>query len=247
MEKQINKLMRATAEQAHEYDELLNQAKAIGSSNYDELSKLQEKVLKMETSFDWSNSEFTDPETGKKGVKDVTGRILIPALYDEFHYIGSYVQGHTIPKAARKGELWGIVAGDGSGKELSDFRFKDLQWDVYIGRFLAWWDDSKKFGLVNKTGDVFIPNVLDCITMPWNDSVLLEGDGKYGMLDIRTGFFVLPEYDDVEPEGEENIVFIKDGIKGYVVEETGEFITVEQYENDDRCWDAYVYNTCIPF
>ena len=41
------------------------------------------------------------------------------------------------------------------------------------------------------------------------------------------------------------MIFVKDGVKGYVVEETGEFVSVEQYEEDEKYADAYVYNTFI--
>lgn len=243
MKEKENKLPRATAEQAREYDALL--AQAAETSSFEEKSAIQDKVIQMESSFDWSNSEFTDPVTGKKGVKDVTGRILIPARYDEFHYIGSYVFCHIHPKAARKGELWGIVASDGSGEELSDFRFRNLYWNSYSGLFEAWWGDSQKFGLVTKTGEVFIPNVLTSVSEPWNDCMLLENEGKVGALDIRTYHFVLPEYDRADTDGDDDVTFIKDGVEGYVVEETGEFVTKEQYENDERYYDAYFFNTNI--
>ena len=70
-------------------------------------------------------------------------------------------------------------------------------------------------------------------------------DGKYGALDVRTFFFVLPEYDDVDWEPDEDVIFHKDGVAGYIIEETGEFVPKEQFEEDDKYAEAYVYNTNI--
>lgn len=75
--------------------------------------------------------------------------------------------------------------------------------------------------------------------------MLLESDGKFGGLDISTFFFVMPEYDNIDAEPDELVVFHKGGVEGYIVEETGEFITKEQYEDDEQYVDAYVYNTYV--
>ena len=104
---------------------------------------------------------------------------------------------------------------------------------------------TNKFGLVSKEGKVFIPNVLTQISEPWNDFMLLEADGKFGALDVSTYYFVLPEYDKVDWESDEYVVFHKDGLEGYIIEETGEFVPKEQFEEDEKYNDAYVYNTNI--
>ena len=183
--------------------------------------------------------------TGKKGVKDITGRILIPARYDKLTYLGSYLFHHTVPQAVVKDGMFGIVAADGSGKELSEFKFTTLVIDWFTGLYWATWGESKKLGMVTPHGDVYIPNVLTKTYEPWNDFMLLEGDGKFGALDVSSLYFVLPTFDKVDATPDQNVVFYKDGVEGYVVEETGEFITKEQYEEDEQYFDAYLFNTDI--
>lgn len=55
--------------------------------------------------------------------------------------------------------------------------------------------------------------------------------------------FVLPEYDKVDWEPDENVVFHKGGVKGYIIEETGEFVPIDQFEDDEKYDDAYIFNT----
>jgi hypothetical protein len=56
---------------------------------------------------------------------------------------------------------------------------------------------------------------------------------------------VLPEYDDMDWEPDEDVIFHKDGVAGYIIEETGEFVPMDQFEEDDKYAEAYVYNTNI--
>lgn len=42
-----------------------------------------------------------------------------------------------------------------------------------------------------------------------------------------------------------NILFHKDGVKGYVIEETGEFVPKNKFEEDEKYVDAYVYNSYL--
>ena len=108
------------------------------------------------------------------------------------------------------------------------------------------WDGVKgKFGYVTIDGKVFIPNVISKFYEPWNDFILLESDGKFGALDSSTMCFVLPQFDKVDCEPDTDAVFYKEGIAGYVVEDTGEFVSVDQFEEDEKYDNAYVFNTNI--
>ena len=237
------KLPRPSVEKLNEFDELckLTHATELGSEQYQDLL---DKVNDIITSYDLSNYIFEDPATGKKGVKNPAGVVLVPANYDEFNFVGDHSNFTVSHIAAQKDGKYGVVTADGTGRVLCDFRFDYLQWYPYTGLYLARWDGVKeKFGMVNKEGKEFIPNVLTQLYEPWNDFMLLESDGKFGALDTSTFFFVMPEYDNIDAEPEELVVFHKDGVEGYVIEETGEFITKEQYEDDEQYVDAYVYNT----
>ena len=241
--KEEQKLPRPSVEKLNEFDELCKQTHAteLGSEQYQDLL---DKVNDIIASYDLNNYIFEDPVTGKKGVKNPAGVVLVPANYDEFNFVGDHSYFTVSHVAAQKDGKYGVVTADGTDKVLCDFRFDYLQWYPYTGLYLARWDGVKeKFGMVNKEGKEFIPNVLTQLHEPWNDFMLLESDGKFGALDTNTFFFVMPEYDNIDADPEELVVFHKDGAEGYVIEETGEFITKEQYEDDEQFVDAYVYNT----
>ena len=62
-----------------------------------------------------------------------------------------------------------------------------------------------------------------------------------GVIDLDTYQCVLPEYDDLDADPGELIVFHKDGKEWYITDE-GERITKEQYENDENYEDVYCLN-----
>ena len=239
------KLPRPSLEQLRTFDELCGKTRDPQISG-DQYQEMVNQVNDLIANYDWDNYVFDDPATGKKGVKNPAGEILVPADYEAFSFLGDHNIFPMPHFAAQKDGKWGIVSADGANTVLCDFRFDYLQWYPFAACYIARWDGVQdKFGFVNKEGKVFIPNVLTALHEPWNDFMLLEGDGKFGALDTSTFFFVLPEYDQIDADPDELVVFHKDGVEGYVIEETGEFITKEQYEEDDKYADAYVYNTNI--
>lgn len=64
---------------------------------------------------------------------------------------------------------------------------------------------------------------------------------------VSTFNYVLPEFDDLDGDADVNILFHKDGVKDYVIEETGEFVPKDKFEEDEKYDDAYVYNTFLPW
>ena len=241
--KEEKNLPRPTVEQLNEFDQLRASLNDLQGAAYDEtINKLNNLI----SSYDWDNYEFTDPATGKKGVKNAAGQILVPAEYDRFTFLGDHNVFDLSHFAAEKDGKFGVVSADGSGKVLCDFRFDALIWNAYTGLYDACWDGVKgKFGFVSKEGKVLIPNVLTQLYEPWNDFMLLEADGKFGAFDVSTFYYVLPEYDKIDWEPDEDVVFHKDGVEGYVIEETGEFVPKEKFEEDEKYDKAYVYNTNI--
>lgn len=239
------KLPRPTVEQLNEYDNLLATLKnpeLQGAAYDDTINRINQLV----SSFDWNNYEFTDPATGLKGVKNAAGQILVPAQFEGFTVLGDHHVFDFKHLAALKNGKFGIVKADGTGLPLCDFRFDVLVFDAYTGLYHGRWDGVKdKFGYVTVDGKVFIPNVITKFYEPWNDFILLEADGKFGALDCSTMCFVLPQFDKVDCEPDTDAVFYKDGVEGYVVEETGEFVPKGQFEDDEKYDDAYVFNTNI--
>ena len=70
MQKVEKKLPKATAEIAREYDELQQKLNGPDLSWSDKVMKAaSERLYELEKNYDWYNVEFTDPATGKKGLK----------------------------------------------------------------------------------------------------------------------------------------------------------------------------------
>ena len=241
---QETKLPRPSMEVLKEFKSLLD---LCGRELTEEQSfEAMEKLNSLIGHYDLSNYVFEDPATGKKGVKNPVGQILLPAEYEGFTFEGDCYASRMSQVAAMKNGKYGIVAADGTGKVICDFRFDLLKWYHYAGLYIAWWDgDKSHFGLVNPKGEVVVPNVVEKYYEPMNGFMLLERDGKVGGIDTSTGYFVMPEYDSVEGDIDENMIFHKDGVEGYVVEETGEFVPKEVFEEDEKYDGVLVYNTFV--
>ena len=65
----------------------------------------------LENCYDWSNVEFTDPATGKKGLKSIKGELVIPAQYDSFPNLGSLFLDPWEYIVAVKNGKYGILSG----------------------------------------------------------------------------------------------------------------------------------------
>lgn len=242
--KEEQKRPRPTVDQLNEIEQLkakLHDAHLLSDDARDEA---KERLDKLFSSYDWTNYKFTDPATGKKGVKNAVGQILVPADYEDFTFVGDRYLFDYPTLGAKKDGKYGIVAADGSDHVFTDFRFDALVCYPYATMYQAYWDGMKdKFGLVTGNGTVLVPDVLTACHEPWNDFVLLEGDGKYGALDLNTLKVVVPEYDKVDLDDNEEVVFHKDGVEGYIVEDTGEFVPKDKIEDDEEYVDVYFYNT----
>jgi len=248
MSTNANKLPKATVEIVNEYNELQQKLKGIDPSMSDqEVNAISARLTELQQQYDWFNVEFTDPVTGKKGLKTVAGELIALAQYDSFNELQSYLYSPHAPVIAIKDGKCGIVRGDGSGQQLCDFKFDDIRTYTFTTLFLARWDGVKeRFGIIAANGDVICPNILTSYdAQPCNGIAQLFSGDKYGVIDLDTYQCVLPEYDELEMDSEADIIFHKGDQKGYVTEE-GEFVTVEQYENDEKYIDVPVLATRLP-
>ena len=249
MQKVEKKLPKATAEIAREYDELQQKLNGPELSWSDKVMKAaSERLYELEKNYDWYNVEFTDPATGKKGLKTVSGEVIVPALYDGFNEHHSYIFSPHAPAIAIKDGKCGIVKGDGSGQQLCDFKFDSINSYIFTTLFLARWDGVKdRFGIIAANGEIICPNILTAYgDQPCNGIAEIFSDDKCGVIDLDTYQCVLPEYDELEIDAEADIVFVKGDKRGYVTEENGEFVTIEQYETDENYIDVPVFATRLP-
>lgn len=247
MKKTEKKLPKATPEIVKEYNELQQRLDGLDPSWSDEeANAVINRVYELENSYDWFNVEFTDPATGKKGLKTVAGEVIAPALYDGFNEYHSYVCTPHAPVVAIKDGKCGIIKGDGSGEQLCEFKFDSIRCVLFSSLFRAYWGGVEDcFGIIDVNGNIICPNILTRIDEPFNTLLPIGTDDKTGCIDLYTNQLVSPEYDDVDLDADGPIVFIKDEQRGYVTNK-GEFITLDQYENDENYVDVPVISTRLP-
>lgn len=245
METKKNQLPKATAEIVKEYDELQQKMDGLDPSwSDDEVNAVSARLRELADNYDWFNIEFTDPDTGKMGMKTVAGEVIVPPLYDGFVELRSYVFSPHAPAIAIKEGKCGIVKGDGSGQQLCEFKFDYIRSHPGCSLFVArWGEEKKRFGIITAIGKIICPNILTSLDIPVNGIMTIESDGKCGVIDIETYQCVLPEYDELEMDAEDYITFVKGDQKGYITEEKGEYVPVEQYENDENYFDVSVLAT----
>ena len=222
-------LLRPTLEVVKEVEEREVAIKKI--KDLEENDEALNELYAYKNQFDWSNYTFTDPTTGKTGVKDVTGKVLVPAEYDDFNFIGAFDFYHETPKPAKKDGKWGLVTGNGTNQVLADFKYDDVRNYPYSTLFCYHADGKKDtFGILTADGKELVPNILTSYFEPCNGIVVIESNGKYGVVDEGTYDVILPQYDYADcGEIDGNVIFTKDGVKGYV-NTHNEFVSIEDYD-----------------
>ena len=226
---EVKKLSRPTLEVLEKLENCMAVLNKSGVG--DEYWKASEELNTLEQEWDWYNYTFTDPATGKVGVKDVTGKVLVPAEYDEIGFEGNYFYYHETPKAVKKDGKWGLVTGNGTNQVLTGFKYDRLTTYPYTSLFCFHADGkSDTFGILYADGTELVPNILTSCSEVCNGIISFESNGKYGVLDLDTNDVLMPQYDNLECEDLDGLItFVKDGVKGYV-NTHNEFVTIEDYD-----------------
>lgn len=138
MENTIKNLPRPTAEVISEYERVEDELRSLDPSWPEEKANAYlDKEYELRTCYDWSNVEFTDPATDKKGLKSVKGELIVPALYDSFSSLGSFTDDFG-PIVAELDGKYGILSGTGSAELLIPFEYDGIvaidDWNEYVAR-----------------------------------------------------------------------------------------------------------------
>lgn len=245
MEKeQEKKLPRATKENA----QYVTKREAEIAQMTDDIQQLKARseLLSYEGQYDWQNYEFTDPETGKVGLMDIEGKVLIPARYDAIPMPESFLMMHEYIHAVQKDDKFALMRADGSGEELTEFKYDYIVRYPFSSVFIAYWgNDNKHFGLLWPNGKPLVPNILTGISdMPINGVVKLASDGKYGLFCLDNMQIVMPEYDAVDIEIDEFVVFHK-GDQKFYIDFDGNAVPCEEVDSDDYDGDYDFLNANV--
>ena len=133
----IKKLPRPTEEVINEFRSVISEYCSYDSLS-DEANFYLNKADELENSYDWSNIEFTDPITGKKGLKSLNGELVVSAQYDAFPRPCSHIVNPWEPIIAVLDGKYGMLSGKGDEEICVPFEYDYISFDPdkfeYIGR-----------------------------------------------------------------------------------------------------------------
>ena len=99
--RQVKILTRPTVDQMNEYSQLKEQLFNDKLSEK-ESAEIAEQFRRLESSYNWTNFVFQNPDTGKRGIKNAAGEVLVPAEFDDFTFLGDNDLFYTTHMAAMK-------------------------------------------------------------------------------------------------------------------------------------------------
>lgn len=205
MEKKI-----PTPELLQEYRELLNSAST--DADYEKAKAFEDEYETFAQIFE---------EDGKKGVKDIVGEIIVPALFDEIAYTFTEAFSWFAIPVVNDGK-YGLVKPDGSGEMLEECIYDNIVLDDWFYFLLK---DGKQ-GLCTATGKRIIPAEMDKVYHPFNDLVTFEKEGKEGYAMMNTGIITEAVYDSSDILDDEYLSVTYNGQSGYI-DADGQFTTDE--------------------
>ncbi len=162
--------------------------------------------------YDFFDQEFT--EGGLTGLKDVTGKVRIPAMYKAIgaRYRIEAWRNHPVPVVNAEGK-YAIVRADGTGEPLCDFVYDYIGLLTWTELFTAYIGD--KAILLRPDGSKLFTAPVDYIHEPLNDLIVLENEGKFGLCTWQ-GDYVAPIYDELDCD-ENSDVYVRLGDQyGYI-------------------------------
>lgn len=175
-----------------------NVCKHLAHEEFDEANRLQEAYYQLEEDYDLFDKEFE--ENGKIGLKEVTGKILVPAMYQGFPEVYSYTIKRGEPVAAfGPGEKFALVTTDGYGTPLTPFEYDMIECKHHTSFYTCYKMIEGKItcGLLDKTGKLLVPCDMDNVWGIQNDIIIIDKDDKYGLY-TTSGLYIEPTYDEVK-------------------------------------------------
>ena len=168
---------------------------------------LEDKLRNYEKSLDWSPGIFE--KDGKYGIRDINGKILLPAKFDEIKERPSGRYSHYSPAIIRQGKHWGLRSLDKGNRILLRTYFDDI---IYRGIMTGYEIiDNEKHGLVDTNGEMLIPWRMD-FWVERRDWLLfiIVSDQHIGFYN-HYGLYIEPKYEKFIYVY--NKIFAKDGDK----------------------------------
>ena len=226
----MERLEKPSMEVINRLDEVLKRLEVLNWNEHEyEVEKLHQENQQLSESYDWSDEIFE--VNGKKGLKNVKGEIIVPAIYDDILEI-IYYDETSRPIVAVKDGKKGLVLRDGKGSPITEFEFHHISHIMYTySSYVVTKEEDADHCAIMVYNKVVTPYEIDKIYDPCDGAIVVEKDGKSGLLSLEMGnIYVSPEYDDVYDDGYgSDWIFTKNGIEGRVTLD-GKFVSNEEFE-----------------
>lgn len=128
--------------------------------------------------------------------------------------------------AAKKNGKWGII--DQNNKVILNFEYDNIR-DHYSGVILLRKNDKEA---IFKDKEILVPFLYDKITYSQGDLVMVEKDGKAGLVNTKNKIIVEPEYDRITAFYGDDVAKVIKGDKAGYINKKGELLTQINYEDD---------------
>ena len=204
-------------------DKYISLKRIIGHLEEDEVTYIPEykeclaKLYELKGNYNLPDVVFT--ENGLQGIKDIDGKILVPAMCSKF-FLGeqTLLKHFSLLMGCDDKDDIIFVSTDGTGT-LLDPLIQEPNIPFYQYSF-----ENDKFGLCDVERGIVTEPVLDEYTTVNEDMINVRCDNKWGIATRR--LYVEPIYDEISQK--DGCVYLRKGKKWGYITPTGEFV----YEND---------------
>ena len=217
----------ATPEALAEVNRLQELIEAESDKNKeDKLFQSREKII---SSYCWGDIPFKDD--GKIGLKDILGRVVVPAQFDNVLDCDSSVIDavSSVCRVEINGKI-GLVRKDGSGTMVIPAEYDEAYDIMYFNGYGVMKDG--KWSILNRNGEEIVPFIIDEILEPYGSCLFFKSEGKIGCIDPKCELPYVPaEYESYELASiDEPYKFVRDGKEGYVTGD-GKFISEDELDD----------------
>ena len=202
--------------------DLLNFRNDDNESDYEGVNRYQYEQYDLHNRYSFFDQPFE--ENGLKGVKDVRGKVRVPALYKGFYQMYDYADvahealSYCPMCAYNQHDICALVSADGKGIPLTPFIYDAIRKNPYDSYFTTY--RGNKQGLISAYGTVVVPCTMNFIYESLNGITSFEADGKFGL--ATEGVYIPPVYDALDVK--RGRIYVRKGdVWGYL-DELGTFI-----------------------
>ena len=232
MENIEKKLPKATRAQVERMDEIYAEISEFEGSFVEDLEfrhlLLLQELEDLKENYDWLDEVFE--ENNKKGLKNILGEVVVPAIYDRYGMLMPYYMKNK-PVGALLDGNFGLVKRDGKGTPVTEFIYRVIIPIPFCDVYVVFNKEDRSHFALMMAGTVITPYEIENHEMPCDDAIIISADGKKGIFYYGYDIvYIKPEYDEVYSQGiGENFIFVKDGKKGYVTLDK-RFISIDDFE-----------------